>query len=63
MNTKIIRVEKGKQYNSYNQEVIACSNGCGRYTTMTGTKLCDFCWEENRRKENNQAYITKNRRR
>lgn len=49
MDTKIVKIEDGKNTNRYGQEVIACENNCGRLTTMTGTGLCDFCWEKNRR--------------
>jgi len=24
---------------------VPCRTGCGRLTNMTGTKLCDPCWE------------------
>lgn len=52
MDTHVTKTdESGKRFNKWSDEVIACSNGCGRDTTMTGTKLCDHCWEENRRNE------------
>lgn len=49
MDTHIVKVENGKSYNRFGEQVIDCKTGCGRKTTMTGTKLCDFCWEEDRK--------------
>ncbi len=51
MDTYIVKVEKGKSYNRFGEQVIDCKTGCGRKTTMTGTKLCDFCWEEDRKEQ------------
>src|SRR5699024_8480937 len=48
MNTEIAYEKNGKQFNRFHQEVIDCQVGCGRKTTMTGTGLCDFCWEAGR---------------
>ncbi len=33
-----------KKYNKHGQEIIPC-RFCGAGTTMTGTRLCDRCWE------------------
>ena len=49
MNLFTVKTENGKNYNSDGQQVIKCSTGCGELTTMTGTKLCDYCWEKARR--------------
>jgi len=44
MDVTIVKTENGKDYNCYDEEVIACGL-CGAGTTMTGTKRCDRCWE------------------
>ena len=31
------------------QPTIPCRTNCGRQTAMLGTKLCDHCWELQRR--------------
>lgn len=52
MNTRIVKPDStGKTYNSDGQEVIDCKRKCGNLTTMTGTGLCDFCWEKDRKAE------------
>lgn len=57
MNVFVTRIdETGTKFNSDGEEVISCSTGCGTLTTMTGTKLCDACWEANRRKENLELF-------
>ena len=47
METTIIYSKDNKNYNRYGEEVVFCKN-CGAPTTMTGTKLCDGCWEAER---------------
>jgi hypothetical protein len=50
MNTHVMgQNESGQNINSDGQVVLDCKTGCGRKTTMDGTKLCDFCWEAQRR--------------
>lgn len=44
METKIVKIENGKNYNKFGEEVVECKS-CTSNTTMTGTKLCDKCWE------------------
>lgn len=45
METHIDRMdENGDAFNRFGQRVIQCKYGCGRRTTMTGTKQCDNCW-------------------
>jgi hypothetical protein len=56
MNIHITKTKGGKSYNSDHQEVIKCNTGCGRLTTMTGTGLCDHCWEKSRRIKQQEAY-------
>jgi len=43
MNTHIVLRKNGKDYNEFGDEVIDCKC-CGEPTTMTGTKLCDKCF-------------------
>lgn len=43
MDTHIVKNKDGRAYNQYDEEVISCV-GCGRPTTMTGTELCDYCF-------------------
>lgn len=43
-NTTIVEVKAGVSYNNCGQEVTECKK-CGEPTDMTGTKLCDWCWE------------------
>lgn len=52
MNTLVAKEENGKMYNSEGDQLVICKNGCGRKTTMLGTGLCDFCWEDQRRLDN-----------
>lgn len=40
---------EGKDVNSDGEQVIDCKENCGRKTTMLGTRMCDFCWERERR--------------
>ena len=57
MNTNIVKTEDGVDYNNYDQPVMTCKNeGCNELTTMTGTQLCDGCWEE-RRKSDNEVHV------
>jgi hypothetical protein len=49
MNTEIVGTKDGHNVNIYGERVIDCRTGCGRKTTMAGTKLCDNCWELERR--------------
>ncbi|MCP4161174.1 MAG: hypothetical protein GY760_13960 [Deltaproteobacteria bacterium] len=51
MDTHVVSTIEGKRFNKLGHEIISCSNECGRDTTMTGTNLCDFCWEEEGRKK------------
>jgi hypothetical protein len=52
METQVVKSnEKGERFNRWNELVIACKTGCGRDTTMTGTCLCDHCWEGQRAAE------------
>lgn len=45
MDTSIVgKNAQGQDINQFKQPVIDCATGCGRKTTMTGTRLCDFCW-------------------
>ena len=39
----------GQQVNRFKEPVIACEARCGALTTMLGTRLCDRCWEAQRR--------------
>lgn len=48
MDTRVVREENGVRYNRFDEEVVACSGDCGQDTTMTGTQLCDACWEVQR---------------
>lgn len=51
MNTTIVQRKDGKAFNEWGQEVIPCDARCGKLTTMitmTGTGLCDACWERRR---------------
>jgi hypothetical protein len=43
METHIVRNKDGKNYNQFDEEVIECKI-CQRPTTMTGTGLCDYCY-------------------
>ena len=45
MDTDVAYTRKGKSFNKFNEEVIACKTGCGNKTTITGTRLCDYCWK------------------
>lgn len=50
MDTHVVgKNQKGQDVNRDGEVVLACKTGCGRKTTMDGTKLCDFCWEADRR--------------
>lgn len=51
MDTHIVRSVDGQHFNRCHEQVIDCSNDCGRKTTMIGTQLCDHCWEGQRRVE------------
>lgn len=44
MNVEIVKSDESGDYNKFGQKVIDCRL-CGGKTTMTGTKLCDPCWE------------------
>jgi hypothetical protein len=59
MDVEVIKTVAGKQYNRFNEQLVACQKACGRLTTMTGTRLCDFCWEserEDQRKNSNAQH-------
>lgn len=50
MDTHVVgKNSQGQDVNRWGELVLACKTGCGRKTTMDGTKLCDFCWEQQRR--------------
>jgi len=44
MDVDIVKRENGMSYNRHGERVTGCSTGCGRGTTMLGSKLCDVCW-------------------
>lgn len=46
MDTQIVHTEGGRSFNRHGEEVVDCRTGCGRKTTMLGTRLCDCCWEK-----------------
>lgn len=54
MDTNTAYEKDGREFNQFHQKIIWCRNNCGRRTTMTGTGLCDFCWEKGRRLERKQ---------
>lgn len=50
MNTYVVgKSAAGEDVNSDREVVIECKTACGRKTTMTGTEVCDHCWEAERR--------------
>lgn len=48
MNTKVVINLNGQDVNAFGQPLIDCRR-CDGKTTMLGTKLCDGCWELERR--------------
>ena len=57
MDTYVVgKNSQGQDVNRYGEVVLACKTGCGRKTTMDGTKLCDFCWEADRRRSSWSGY-------
>ena len=43
MDTQVYKTIDGKRYNKFHDEIIDCKI-CSKPTTMTGTKLCNRCW-------------------
>lgn len=60
MDTWIVKQDGGKDFNRFAEEVIDCTQACGRKTTMLGTKLCDQCWEANHKAESAAKLVRKN---
>ena len=58
MDIHVTKIEGGKRFNRWGNEVITCSAGCGRDTTMLGTKLCDPCWEERHHRDEREPRRT-----
>ncbi len=48
MDTTIVKTVDGVDLNCFGQPVIDCKFCCGRKTTMTGTRQCDFCYSDRR---------------
>lgn len=44
MDTTIVKMVDGVNFNKSGQEIIPCKF-CNAETTMLGTELCDPCWE------------------
>jgi hypothetical protein len=55
MEMRIAEHRDGKKFNRFGDELIDCAAGCGRKTTMLGTKLCDYCWEKERHDRRKEA--------
>lgn len=51
MNIIVEKEIDGKQYNKYGELIIICKQCSKNKTTMTGTCLCDSCWEENKKEQ------------
>ncbi|TJY57178.1 hypothetical protein E4T66_17355 [Sinimarinibacterium sp. CAU 1509] len=49
MDVNVFSYHHGAAFNRWHERIIDCATGCGRKTTMTGTGLCDQCWEGQRR--------------
>lgn len=43
MDIEVARVEDGRRFNRFGEEIIGCK-WCGEPTTMLGTKCCDGCY-------------------
>jgi hypothetical protein len=48
MDTNVATMIGGRKFNRWDEEIIPCRL-CGGPTTMPGTRLCDRCWELERR--------------
>lgn len=57
MDTDIVASSIGHDYNKFGETVINCRMGCGRKTTMLGTKLCNPCWESQRAFDHIEAQV------
>ena len=44
MDTKVAYIVSGVRFNKDGEDIVTCKD-CGDDTTMSGTKLCDLCWE------------------
>lgn len=44
MDVQVVKTENGNRFNQFGEQIVDCRL-CSRATTMSGTKLCDRCWE------------------